>query len=311
MTQPDSRSRDPAAPRAPGHKSRVRRWASRTLRAIVLIYLLACLMLYLVQTRILFPGAFVHKGASVAPAPGREVLSLRTADGERISAVFGAALSPDGAHLSDASHRPTVLFFYGNGDCIKTSMEQFSDFRRLGANVLIPEYVGYPMSKGRASESGVYATADAAYDCVLARTDIDPKQIVVVGRSLGSGAAVDLASRKPVAGLATFSAFTSMDEMARKVLPMFPTSLFLKHHFNNEQKIAAVKCPVFLAHGTNDGLVPYTMMARLAAKAMQPVTQVPVSGADHNDLFYIGGDSLLEKLGEFLTSVHARSVSSP
>lgn len=259
----------------------------------------------------IFPGAFVHKGASVAPAPGREVLSLRTSDGQRISAVFGAALSPEGAPLSDAVRRPTILFFYGNGDCIKTSMELFDDFRRLGANVLIPEYIGYPMSDGRPSESGLYATADAAYDCLLARTDIDPKQIVVVGRSLGSGAAVDLASRKPVAGLATFSAFTSMDEMARKVLPMFPTSLFLKHHFNNEQKIAAVKCPIFLAHGTNDSLVPYGMMARLAAKATQPVSQTPVPGADHNDLFYIGGDSLLEKLGEFLASIHSQKIATP
>jgi len=262
-------------------------------------------MLYLVQTWIIFPGAYVHKGtaAMVAPAPSREVLTLRTAAGQRIAAVFGGALSADGAPLPDAASRPTVLFFYGNGDCIKTSMELFGEFRRLGANVFIPEYVGYPMSEGRPSEAGLYATADAAYDYLLTRSDVDPRRIVIVGRSLGSGAAIDLASRKPVAGLATFSAFTSMNEMARKVLPIFPTSLFLRHHFDNEQKIPAVKCPVFLAHGTSDGLVPFGMMTRLAAKATQPVTSVPVQGADHNDLFIVGGDELMNKLGEFLTSL--------
>ena len=310
MTQPQTSSAS-AAPPARGAKSGARRWAIRTAQIAVVIYLLASLMLYLAQMWMIFPGAFVHKGASVAPASGREVLTLQTSDGQRISAVFGAALTPDGAPFSDAAHRPTILFFYGNGDCIKTSMELFSDFRRLGANVLIPEYVGYPMSEGRPSEGGVYATADAAYECLLARADVDPKQIVVVGRSLGSGAAVDLASRKPVAGLATFSAFTSMDDMARKVLPMFPTSLFLKHHFNNEQKIAAVKCPILLAHGTQDGLVPFGMMARLAAKATQPDTTLPVHGADHNDLFYVGGDSLLEKLGEFLGSLGKKNPALP
>src|SRR5207248_9669521 len=106
----------------------------------------------------------------------------------------------------------------------------------------------------------------------LTRRDIDPRQIVPVGWSLGAAAAIDLASRKPVGGVATFSAFSSMADMGRKMLPWFPTSLLLRHRFENERKMAQVSCPSFLAHGTLDTLVPFPMNARLARAAGGPVT---------------------------------------
>jgi uncharacterized protein len=160
------------------------------------------------------------------------------------------------------------------------------------------------MSGGKPSEEGLYATANAAWAYLLTRKDVDRKQIVVVGRSLGCAAAIDLAARKPVEGLATFSAFTSMDEMARKVMPMFPTGLFLKAHCYNERKIAEVNCPIFLAHGTKDDFVPYSMMGRLARSATARHVVYPIDGADHNSIFRVGGGALMEQFGQFLQSLH-------
>jgi len=295
------------APQPPTRSpSRLRRWAKRILRVVLIGYVAACIILLLVQRVLLFPGAYFHSRESVKvhAAPGRELLTLHSADGHRITAVFGAALTPEGQLRADAPQRPTLLYFYGNGDCLYTSMDEFNAFRRLGANVLIPEYVGYPLSGGKPGESALYATADAAYEYLLTRPDVDKSQIIAMGRSIGAGPAIDLASRKPVAGLATFSAFTSMDEMARKVLPVFPTRWFLRHHFRNEQKMPQVRCPVFLAHGTKDSLVPFSMMARLKNKAAGPVTLYEIVGADHNDIYIVGGDTLLEKFGHFIEQVH-------
>lgn len=294
-------------------RSRVRRWSLRIVRVLILVYVGLCVILYFAQPLITFPGAYVHgrEAATIAPDPEREVLHLRTPDGHPVAAIFGRALMPDGTPMDAPRSRPTVLYFYGNGDCIKTSLTQFVDFRRLGANVMIPEYVGYPMSGGRPSEAKVYATANAAYAYLLTRGEVDPKQIVVVGRSIGGGPAIDLAAREPVAGLATFSAFTSLDEMARKMMPMFPTGVFLRTHFNNLQKIVDVKCPIFLAHGTRDDFVPFDMMARLARQAKQPVTVYRISGATHNDIFPVGGKLILQNFGEFLESVHAAHPTDP
>ena len=311
MAEPTSsaQSPDPKPPR----KSRLRRWTWRGIRILVLVYLGLCLILWLGQRVLIFPGAYVRSAdsARVAAAPDRELLQLHTSDGKRVAAVFGKAMNPDGSPLSDLSTCPTILYLYGNGDCIATSMKQFDDFRRLGANVLIPEYIGYPLSGGRPSEAGLYATADAAYAYLLSRKDIDHNQIVIVGRSIGGGPAIDLASREPVAGLATFSAFTSMDEMARKVMPIFPTGLFLDTHFENLRKIAKVKCPMFLAHGTVDDFVPFTMMGRLAQQTKEPVTTYSIVGATHNDIFFVGRPQLLDRFEKFIQRIHASRSARP
>ena len=306
----ESAALDPPAPA--GRKSRLRRWTRRGIKTVVILYLLACVVLFFIQNRLIFPGSWMHGvEARNIDVPGGQVLKLRTPDGHRVTALFGAAFMENGVPRVDAASRPTILFFYGNGDCIATSLDTFEDFRRLGANVLVPEYVGYPMSGGKPSEAGMYAAADAAYAELQSRTDVDPHQIIVVGRSIGSGAAVDLASRRPVAGLATFSAFTSMDAMAHKVLPMFPTSLFLRTHLDNLKKMPDVQCPVWLAHGTRDDLVPFSMMAELAKKAKGSATVVEVPGANHNDIFEVGGEPLLARFGQFIEAVHANAANAP
>src|SRR5437667_361235 len=83
--------------------------------------------------------------------------------------------------------------------------------------------------------------------------------------ALFAAAAIELAAHKPVAGLMTFSAFSSMKDMARRVLPFAPTSLMLKHHFENESKIRQIRCPILIVHGTRDSIVPFAMSTRLAA----------------------------------------------
>jgi fermentation-respiration switch protein FrsA (DUF1100 family) len=249
-------------------------------------------MLYLMQTALIFPGreSQGQAWAQVTPPPGTELATLTTAGGDRTVALFGRALGPDGAPLDDAPSRPTILYFYGNGDSLKnTSSYMFGALRRLGANVCVPEYVGYGMSTGDAGEKGCYASADAAYEYLLTRADVDRSKIVAMGWSLGAAVAVDLASRRPVAGLAMFSAFTSMADMAREVYPFIPgASLILRHRFESLSKIARVTCPVIVGHGTSDQMIPFSMGEQLAAAAKAPVTFLAVEGAEHADIFSVG-----------------------
>ena len=136
--------------------------------------------LYFAQGRLMFPGTFIHnrEQAIVKPAPDREIITLDNVGGHRVSAVFGATRDAGGRPAADPSTCPTLLFLYGNGDCVATSMNLFRKFRRLGANVLIPEYPGYPMSEGTPGEQAFYDTADAGYAYLTSRAGIDPSQIV-------------------------------------------------------------------------------------------------------------------------------------
>src|SRR5256714_15049502 len=160
----------------------------RLARLGLLGYLVVCLVISILQESIIFPGASTQgqKHAVIRPAPNEELVPLTTPDGIQIVALFGKALSPEGKKLPDAAQRPTLLFFYGNGMCLADTEGEFRKFRRLGVNVLIPEYVGYGMSGGKPSEHGGYATAETAYAYLLTRSDIDKRRIIPPGWSLGS-----------------------------------------------------------------------------------------------------------------------------
>jgi uncharacterized protein len=271
------------------------------------------------QNRVIFPGhAFQGtKAALVAPRPGTELVTIPTSAGDKIAAVFGPALTPDGRVRTDAAHCPTILYFYGNDSAANYSWDQFDRFRRLGANVLVPDFLGYGMSTGTPSEANIYATADAAYDHLLTRPDVDSTKIVPVGWSLGATAAIDLASRRPVAGLVTFCAFTSMDDMGSVYLPFLPVRYLLNNHFENQRKLAAVSCRTLLCHGRLDDLVPPTMAERLASVTQRAsASLLLLDTANHDDIFDAAPQQLYPALAQFLLPLvpeedHASPESEP
>ena len=299
------KSTDPDLP------ARVIRWVRDrrpSLAAIAAPYQLAAL--YFAQTRLIFPGRRTQgqPQAAVRPTPGAELVSLRTRCGHDAVALFGRAASHDGAVLPDAAERPTVLFFYGNGHYLGNVhvAHLFESLRRVGVNVMVPEYLGYGLSGGDACEAGCYATADAAYQHLLSRSDVDASRIVTAGASLGGAVAIDLASRQQgIAGLITLITFTSMSDMARVVQPSVPIWRFIRHRFESESKMPRVRCPALLIHSTGDALVPYTMVDRLAAACRGPVSRLKVEGAGHSSVEMLegGGGAIYDAITAFLGRV--------
>ena len=280
-------------------KLRLKRSAWRLARIAAAIYLGLALVLSFFQNQLIFPGAATqgHPDAIVRPTGGAEIVNLKTKTGDTVAALFGPALNADGSPHSDAKHRPTILYFYGNGMCMADCEGEFAKLRRRGFNVIVAEFVGYGMSSGTPSEAGVYATADACFDHLLARSDIDPKKIVPFGWSLGGAAAVHLASTRTVPALVIASSFTSLKELAHRLFPYMPTSLIVKHHFDNETKLHQIKCPVLIIHGRHDRIVPFDMSGKLHDAA--PQAQVIELDSDHNDLFDVGGQPLYDRIAAF------------
>jgi len=262
-------------------------------------------VLYSLQTRMIFPGGDTQgqPSAVVRPRPGTELIPLTTKHGERIVALFGPALLPDGRPDPFAVTRPTMIYFYGNAMCLNDSTFDLEQFRRLGLNVLIPEYVGYGMSEGSPSEQGCQATALAAYDYLVSTRRVDPRRIIAAGWSLGGAVAIDLASCREVGGLIAFSSFTSAVELGRRLLPLVPVSLLLRDRFDNIHKIAKVTCPILIGHGRLDQIIPFKMGEELAAKAKGPVTTLWIDHAEHNDFYMVGGRRIGEAIATFARGI--------
>ena len=248
-----------------------------------------------VERSLIFPGAATQgaRDAIVPPSPDYELVQLTTRSGNRIVAQFGRALGRQ-ATPTDATttRQPALIFFYGNGSCLAYSQDLFEEFRRLGVSVIIPEYPGYGMSAGSPSEEAFYEAADSAYDYLLSRADVDPQQIIAAGWSMGAAVAIDLASRRPITHLITFSAFTTMRAVARHVAPWAPTSLLIRSRFDNAEKLPRTSAPVLLIHGGIDSLVPVEMSAELEKIARGPATRLVLPGVSHNDIFAVGGETM-------------------
>lgn len=282
---------------------RRRRWIRRTFRIVLvlaLLYVAGGGLLFVLQSFLIFPGAQSRgaRWAIVSPGAGQQLVKLETRRGEHVVALYSAARGPGGHTRADASACPTVLYFYGNGQCIAHAPEAQA-FCDQGFNVLVPDYVGYGMSDGRPSDDAVYRTAEAAYAYLTGPGRVDPARLVVAGRSLGGAAAIDVASRHRVAGLATFSAFTTLSEVCQKVVPWFPTRWLVRYRMDNLVGIAKVTCPAWIAHGDADSLIPPEMADRLAAAAVH-AQRVHVPGANHNDLFEVGDGALLDQFAAFV-----------
>ena len=262
------------------------------------------------KTAVIFPGSLTKTTADtlVRAYEGSSILCCTTSSGYQVGLLFGTRQPSTEQPFLYAPGTWYLVYCYGNGMCLATSCYEFTQFRQLGFSVLIPEYPGYGMSSGQASESGCCEVADAAYLYLIETLHVHPAQIVVAGWSLGAAVATDLAARKRVAGLIVLSAFTSLPEQARAMLSWVPRSvvrLFIKERFDNLSKIRQVTCPIFIGHGTQDELVPFAMAERLAQAARQrgPVTFLPIAGCGHNELFEVGGNTLWTAIRHFTTNL--------
>jgi uncharacterized protein len=261
------------------------------------------------QVPLIFPGMSMQgtDAAHYQLPDGGQRLELRAHTGERIEALFCPASPGPGA---DSLHRPTVIYFYGNAQCLATALDQVELLRRCGANVLIADYLGFGLSDGKPSEAGCYAVATALYDHALARRDIDNNRLIAAGWSLGAAVAIDLANRRKIAGLITFSAYTSKRDMARLQFPSI-SPMAIEHPFLNRDKIRNITCPTLIVHGRRDTLVPFSMAEELRATAAgKPITYLPVDDAGHNDLFLIGGKQLETAISTFVAHLSGKPATT-
>ena len=191
-----------------------------------------------------------------------------------------------------------VVWFHGNGEDLADAVPMVSLLRTLGVGVLAVEYPGYGVAGGTPSEQGAYAAAESALSWLRTERGVDDARVVLLGQSLGSGVATEMARRGHGARLVLISPFTSVAEMARRVFPFFPAR-FVRHRFDTLSKAASISMPVLILHGTEDEVVPFSMGERLAA-AFPQARLVQIPGGQHNDLLTLHAIAVREALSPFL-----------
>ena len=188
-----------------------------------------------------------------------------------------------------------ILYNYGNAEDLGEVAWLLEAFHQAGVSVLGYDYPGYGLSAGVPTEKGVYAAADTAYEFLVNVKGYAPTNIVVVGRSIGSGPACYLAEQYPVGGLVIVSGFTSIPRVATgiRLLPVEP--------FPNIRRIGNVRCPVLIIHGDRDEVIPFWHGQALYRQAPSPKSHLWVSGAGHNDIIEaIGAAKFVQCIIDFV-----------
>ena len=224
-----------------------------------------------------------------------EDVTLKTADGESIHGWWIP---------SERKDAPVLLFFHGNGGNVSHRLEKLAVFHDIGADTLIIDYRGYGRSSGTPSEHGIYRDALAAYGWLTETRHVDPKRIVVYGESLGSAAAVHLASEARMGGVIVESGFTSVTDIAQKMFPFLPVRWILKHKFNSIDKVHRIDAPLLILHSRQDEFFEMSHPERLLAAARPPKRLVELQGG-HNDAFLVSADAYREAIAEFLNEIRS------
>ena len=173
-----------------------------------LVLVAAAALLYTQQRRLIFPAPAQYPQA---PPPGFRLVHPQTNDGLRLAAFYRAA-QPD---------RRIILFFHGNGDNLLGAIEATRGFAATGNGLLLVEYRGYGGNPGSPGEAGLYRDGNAAMRW-LAAEGVAVRDIIVVGNSIGSGPATEMAWRHDVAALILVSGFSSLPDVVGEQLPLAP-----------------------------------------------------------------------------------------
>ncbi len=211
------------------------------------------------------------------------VLKLTSSDGAKISATY----------LANPAAAFTVLFSHGNAEDIGYDAPLLEQIRDAGFSVFAYDYQGYGTSDGKPTEQHAYDDEDAAYNYLVQTMHVPLNRIIAFGRSVGTGPATDLASRRPVAGLILQSPFLSAFRVMTRV------SVLPFDRFNNLRKIKKVHCPVLIIHGTLDTVINVSHGKELFAAANEPKRALWVEGANHNDVELVAGNRYANSLRVF------------
>lgn len=200
---------------------------------------------------------------------------------------------------------PAVLLFHGNAGNIAGRTPLAEAYLRRGISIFMLDYRGYGRSEGRPTEEGVHLDAEASLRWLI-ETGRPPSQIVVHGRSLGGAVGARLvAGRDDLAGVILEATFTTLTEMAASAYPFLPSFLFrrLAGSFDSRAHVRELRIPVLVVHGSQDRLIPPSMGRELFEGAPEPREWFEVPGADHNDVFLVGGERYFDRLAIFVMGV--------
>ncbi len=258
-----------------------------------LFYVSAAGNLYLRQPQLVYKPSLAWKRTPQDAGLGYENVLFKSADGVLLSGWF--------VKVKDA--RGVILICHGNAGNISDWIDEIKVYHDLSFSVFVFDYRGFGKSgDAPLSEKGTALDAAAAWDYLVNEKRIDPKNIIVMGRSLGAAVAAELAAKKNPRAFILESGFTSLSDIGSEKYPYFPIRLFVRYRYDTAKHLSRIVCPVLVIHSPEDEIVPFRHGEKLFLIAREPKKFFEMQG-EHNDGYLDHQARYREGLKGFLVSI--------
>lgn len=247
----------------------------KILLLVAVVCVAGCSLLYFGQESLIFYPERLPSNYKY-PFPGRFDELMLDADGVKINAL----------HFRVEPSKGVILYFHGNAGSLRDWGDVAGDFTKRGYDIVMPDYRGYGKSTGNIKhENMLFEDAVVVYRYL--QKHYEENEIVIYGRSIGSGMAVHLAMSSKPRMLVLESPFFSLRDVAQYHYPFLPVKLLdvmLRYPMRSDLWIPRVSCPVYLIHGTKDDIIPYHSSEKLLKLIKSNGKLMTIEGGGHNNL---------------------------
>jgi acetyl esterase/lipase len=200
-----------------------------------------------------------------------------------------------------AKSNKVFLYFHGNAEDIFNATTNVSVIKSsLPFNTICMEYPGYSIYYEEKSAETIENDSLILFDFLTNECKVNNKDIVICGRSIGTGPATYLASKRKPGALILISPIKSIRDTVKNLIG--PMQYLIRDRFNNYDRISGVTCPLLIIHGQKDSLIPYEDSIKLSEKTSGPYELVLPENMNHNDVHIY--DDFLEPITSFLKRHH-------
>lgn len=218
---------------------------------LAILYAILVIITYNFQEKLIFLPSKMPMNHNYDFCQDFEEFNLKAEDGAVLNAV----------HIKNNNAKGVVLYFHGNSGNISHLVHVANLISRKGYDAILVDYRTYGKSKGKMSEEAIKSDAQLFYNHTLTKYDED--EIILYGRSFGTGVATGLAATNLPRKLILESPFYSAVALGKHRFPIFPINWLSKYRFPSNEYVKDVKCPIYVFHGDDDFVIPIEQARKL------------------------------------------------
>ncbi len=244
----------------------------RIVKILVGLYLVLCCILYFFQEKIIFFPQKIDKNYTFDFGQKWEEVNIKSFDGKLLNGVL---------FKSDNS-KGVIFYLHGNAGSLLTWGDVAKTYTDLNYDVFILDYRSYGKSEGKiTSQEQLFHDSQTVYDNL--KTKYSEDKIIVLGYSIGTGLAAQVAANNHPKLLILQAPYYSLTDMMIHRYPFVPTFL-LKYKFATNEYLSNCKIPLVIFHGNQDKVIYYGSSLKLKKEFKQGDRLITLNGQNHNGM---------------------------